>query len=66
MRACVHVCVHVYMYVRCGLELLKAMASVPAGGYGMDVTKKSMRDGTEVTERSKWPDFFHSEPFQLI
>jgi hypothetical protein len=24
----------------------------PAGGYGMDVTKKNKRDGTEVTERS--------------
>lgn len=23
------------------------------GGYGMDVTKKNKRDGTEVTERSK-------------
>lgn len=25
----------------------------PTGGYGMDVTKKNKREGTEVTERSK-------------
>lgn len=52
-----------YLDVCPGLGLLKAMASVPAGGYGMDVTKKNKRDGTEVTERSKCVDFFSSELF---
>ncbi|ELK35586.1 Collagen alpha-1(XVII) chain [Myotis davidii] len=28
-----------------------SMANLKRGGYGMDVTKKSKRDGTEVTER---------------
>lgn len=42
-----------------GRGLLKSVTSVPAGGYGMDVTRKSTRAGSEVTERRKtlWISF---------